>query len=148
LHCLGRPVPKKIITEGTVPIALHHIDKWAGKLTWELYAERLAKALGQTRISRHTLLSYPVLVEAFNAKKDALKASSKNSEGKESNVTLDFAKQEIATLEAKVARLERQNDLLRQQFVRWQHNLYMMPGVDMEKLNAAVDKPMVAVNRR
>jgi hypothetical protein len=141
-------VPKKIITESTLPIALHHIDKWAGKLTWELYAERLAKALGETKISRHTLLSYPVLVEAFNDKKDALKASTKNCEGKESNVTLDLAKQEIATLEAKVERLEKQNDLLRQQFVRWQHNLYMMPGIDMEKLNVKINTPLVAVNRR
>lgn len=141
-------MPKKIITESTLPIALHQIDKWAGKLTWELYAERLATALGEQRISRYTLLSYPVLVEAFNAKKDALRAATQNSDGNGRNVTLDFAKQEIATLEAKVARLEKQNDLLREQFVRWQHNLYMMPRVDMEKLNAQINKPMPAVNRR
>jgi len=141
-------VPKKIITESTLPVALHHIDKWSGKLTWELYAERLALALGEKRISRHTLLTYKVLVEAFNAKKDALRASAQDSGAKEPDITLDFAKQEIATLEAKVARLEKLNDLLREQFVRWQYNFYMMPGVDMEKLNAKLDKGMVAVKRR
>lgn len=141
-------MPKKIITERTLPIALHHIDKWSGKLTWEKYAERLAIALGEKRISRHTLLSYSVLVEAFNAKKDALRTSINKSGREKNDVTMDFAKQEIATLEAKVARLERQNDLFREQFVRWQRNLYSMPGVDLEVLSTKLDKPMVGVNRR
>jgi uncharacterized protein YPO0396 len=141
-------MPKKIITERTLPIALHHIDKWSGKLTWEQYAERLATALGEKRISRHTLLSYPALVEAFNAKKDTLRASLHKTSGEKNDLTLDFAKQEIATLEAKVARLEKQNDLFREQFVRWQQNLYNIPNVDMEIMYAKVNKPMVAVNRR
>lgn len=141
-------MPKKIITESTMPIALHEIDKWTGKLTWDQYAERLALALGEKRISRHTLLSYPVLVEAFNAKKNALKAAAQNSDKDDRDITLEFAKQQIATLEAKVTRLEKQNNLLSEQFVRWQHNLYMMPRVDMEKLNAQIDKPLPAVKRR
>jgi len=141
-------MPKKIITEATLPIALHHLDKWSGKLTWELYAERLALALGEKRISRHTLLTYKVLVEAFNARKNALRASTHISGAKEPDITLDFAKQEIATLEAKVARLEKQNDLFKEQFVRWQYNYYMMPGVDMEKLDQKKDKALTAVNRR
>lgn len=140
-------MPKKIITENTLPIALHELDKWFGKLTWDLYAERLALALGETRISRHTLLSYPSLVEAFQAKKEALR-STQNSDNVEQDITLDFAKQQIAILEAKVARLEKQNNLFCEQFIRWQHNLYMMPNVDMEKLNAQLDKPLVAVKRR
>ena len=141
-------MPKLIITEKTLPIALHELDKWSGKLTWERFAERLAQALGEKRISRHTLLSYPALVEAFNAKKDALREAALNPSISEPNVTLEFAKQQIATLEAKVARLEKQIDLQREQFVRWQHNLYMMPRVDMEKLNATLDKPLPAVKRR
>lgn len=141
-------MPKIIITENTIPIALHELDKWSGKLTWELYAERLAKALGEKRISRHTLLSYPVLVETFNAKKNALKAAAQSLNSKEQDITLEFAKKQIATLESTVARLEKQNDLLSEQFVRWQHNLYMMPLVDMEKLNARIDTPLTEVKRR
>ena len=140
-------MPKKIITESTLPIALHEKDKWSGKLTWELYAARLASVLGEKRISRHTLLSYQVLVEAFNDKKNALR-SAHESDTHEPDITLEFAKQEIATLEAKVARLEKQNTLLTEQFVRWQHNLYMMPRVDMEKFNVQIDKPLPAVKRR
>jgi hypothetical protein len=141
-------MPKVIITEKTLPIALHELDKWSEKLTWERFAERLAHVLGEKRISRHTLLSYPALVEAFNAKKNELREVAKKEDIGVPDVTLEFAKQQISTLEAKVARLERQVELHREQFVRWQHNLYMMPRVDMEKLNAELDKPLTAVNRR
>lgn len=141
-------MPKLIITEKSLPIALHEIDKWSGKLTWERFAERLAIALGEKRISRHTLLSYQVLVEAFNAKKDALREAATNLEPVGRDITLDFAKQQITILEAKVNRLEKQNSLLSEQFVRWQNNLYMMPGVDMEKVKHQIDKPLPSINRR
>lgn len=140
-------MPKKIITESTLPIALHELDKWAGKLTWELYTEHLASVLGEKRISRHTLLSYPALVEAFNDKKNMLR-DARESKDVEPDITLEFAKQQISTLEAKAVRLEKQIELFREQFVRWQHNLYMMPRVDMEKLDSQLDRPLPAVKRR
>lgn len=138
-------MPKKIITEKTLPLALHELDKWTGKLTWNSFSERLAKVLGEEKISRHTLLSYPALVQAFNERKKSLKESEKDAE---KDITLEFAKAEIATLEAKVERLERQNEKLLEQFVRWQHNAYMMPNVDMKVLNKQLDKPLPEVNRR
>lgn len=141
-------MPKKIITDKTIPIALHELDKWSGKLTWELFGDRLAQALGEKRISRHTLLSYPALVEAYNARKDALRDIGAVTVSVEADLTIEFAKQQIATLEAKVTRLEKEIELHREQFVRWQHNLYMMPRVDMEKLNATLDKPLPAIKRR
>lgn len=141
-------MPKKIITDKTIPIALHELDKWSGKLTWELFGDRLAQALGEKRISRHTLLSQPALVEAYNARKDALRDIGALTVNVEADLTIEFAKQQIATLEAKVTRLEKEIELHREQFVRWQHNLYMMPRVDMEKLNATLDKPLPAIKRR
>ncbi|GGP41903.1 hypothetical protein [Shewanella saliphila] len=138
-------MPKKIITVKTLPLALHELDKWTGKLTWNSFSERLAKVLGEENISRHTLLSYPVLVEAFNERKQSLKDSSKDEK---KDITLEFAKQQIAILEAKVERLEKQNEKLLEQFVRWQHNAYMMPNVDMKLLNRQLDKPLPEVDRR
>ena len=137
-------MPKKIITEKTLPLALHELDKWEGKLTWDSFASCLAKVLGEEKISRHTLLSYPALVEAFNDRKKALK--DKKEDTGEPDITLEVALKEIATLKAKVERLEKQNNALLEQFVRWQHNLYAMPGVDMRRLN--LDKPLTGVNRR
>ena len=141
-------MPKTIITEKTLPVALHEIDQWSGKLTWELYAAKLASALGEKRISRYTLMSYPPLVEAFNAKKDALRDAIQNAGDSDKDFTLDFAKEQIATLESKVTRLETQINLFREQFVRWQHNLYMIPGIDMEQLNAQLNKPLPEVKRK
>lgn len=138
-------MPKQIITAKTLPLALHELDKWSGKLTWNKFAEQLAKVLGEDKISRHTLLSYPALVEAFNDKKANLK---KLTDIKEPDITMEFARAQIATLEAKVERLEKQNELLLEQFIRWQHNAYMTPGVDMTILNKRFDKPLPEVDRK
>lgn len=138
-------MPKQIITEKTLKVALHELDNWSGKLTWDRYAQQLAKVLGEGTISRHTLMSYKVLVEAFRERKESLKEA-KNSDVPD--ITLEFAKKQIAMLEAKVKRLESQNEKLLEQFVRWQHNAYMMPKVDMKLLDQQLDKPLPQVNRR
>lgn len=139
-------MPKQIITKRTMPVILSELDKWSGKITWDRFAQRVADVLGEPSISRHTLLSYPPIVEAYNDRKAALKEAA--HEQKERDVTLEFAKQEIARLEAQVARLEKQNALYLEQFVRWQHNLHMMPGVDLDRLNQLMDKPLPPIDRR
>lgn len=138
-------MPKQIITEKTLKVALHELDNWSGKLTWDRYAQQLAKVLGEDTISRHTLMSYKVLVEAFRERKESLKKA-KSSDAPD--ITLEFAKKQIAMLEAKVKRLESQNEKLLEQFARWQHNAYMMPKVDMKLLDQQLDKPLPQVNRR
>ena len=138
-------MPKQIITQKTLKVALHELDNWSGKLTWDRYAKQLAKVLGEDTISRHTLMSYKVLVEAFRERKESLKEA-KNVDS--SDITLEFAKKQIAMLEAKVMRLESQNSKLEHQFVRWQHNAYMMPNVNMQLLDQQLDKPLPQVNRR
>lgn len=139
-------MPKKIITNKTLPLILNELDKWQGKLTWDLYIKKLTFILSEKYISRHTLLSYPVIVEAFNNRKNTLK--NVIIEKKETDLTLDFAKEQISMLKAKVQRLEQQNELLLEQFVRWQHNAYMMPGINMKDLNCNLDKPLPKVNKR
>jgi hypothetical protein len=144
-------MPKIIISDKTIPIALFELDKWQGKLTWDKYRKVLALVLGEQNISRHTLLSHQAIVEAFNSRKDELKAS-KESEAEagstaDKNVTLEFAKTEMNRLESEVNRLNREIDLHRQQFVRWQHNLNTMPGVDMERLNQRLDTPLPEITR-
>jgi hypothetical protein len=46
-------MPKKIITEKTLPLALHELDKWSGKLTWDSYAEQLAKNVSEYGMCTH-----------------------------------------------------------------------------------------------
>jgi hypothetical protein len=138
-------MPKKIITKKTLLIAFHELDKWTGKLTWERYSIRLAETLGVKRISRHTLLSYPSLVEAFKNRKSNLKEVQVETLN---DMTLNEARGYIDTLEAKVQRLELQVERQYEQFVRWQHNAYMLSNVDMKELNRVLDKPLTKLNRR
>jgi CRISPR/Cas system-associated endonuclease/helicase Cas3 len=144
-------MPKIIISEKTMPIALYELDKWQGKLTWDTYRKVLAEVLGEQNISRHTLLSHEAIVQAYNNRKAELK-DLKESEAEadstaDKDVTLEFAKAEMKRLEAEVNRLKREIDLHRQQFVRWQHNLNTMPGVDMERLNQRLDTSLPEITR-
>jgi len=141
-------MPKIIITESTIPIALHELVQWSGKLTWERFAERLAERLGEKKISRHTLLTYPVIVEAFNSKKSALRDAVINPVIKDADLSIEFAKKQILILEETVENLQNQNNNLREQFVRWQHNLYSMKDIDMEKIGVKLDTPLPGISRR
>lgn len=139
-------MPKIVITERNMPLALHALDKWQGKLTWKLYCEKLADVLGvEGGISRHTLIRYPEIKEAFNLKSDQLKDHKQT--GFDEDFTIEKLKADNETLIARVKRLEKQVDGYKEQFVRWQHNLYMMPGVDLERLDAEIDKPLTPVSR-
>lgn len=139
-------MPRNFITEKTMPVILHELDKWSGKLTWNDFALKVASALGEKSVGRHSLLKYPQIVEAFNERKKTLKSIP--VQAPEANVTLEFALSEISKLDAENKRLKRQVNLFQEQFVRWQNNLMQMPGVDMEKLNSQLDKPLPQVSRR
>ena len=139
-------MPKVVITADTLPVALHLLDKWTGKLTWSLYAEKLAMTLGVDSISRHTLFMYSEIVQAFNLKKDQLRDNA-NMATVVGDVTIDMLLQEIATLEAKLKRLEDKNEKYKEKFVRWQYNIYMMPGVNFEKLEKELDSPLPKIDR-
>lgn len=138
-------MPKIIITEQSLQLALHELDCWKGKLTWDKFARKLSLTLGVKSISRHTLLSYPALVDAFKDRKEALRVTNTSEE---KDITVEHAMDQITLLEAKLERLEKQNQKLLEQFVRWQHNLYMMPNVDINTLNKQLNKPLHNVNRR
>jgi hypothetical protein len=139
-------MPKIVITERNLPLALHTLDKWKGKLTWGFYAAKLAEVLGVGSISRHTLLKYPEITQAFELKKQQL--ADKKSEGVvDDDARIAMLQAGNEALEAKINRLEDTVNRYKEQFVRWQSNLYMMPGVDMEKLDSEINKPLVAVDR-
>jgi fructosamine-3-kinase len=128
-----------------MPVILNEIDKWQGKLTWELLSERLVKVLHEKSICRHTLIKYGTITDAYNLKKGRLRKSVE--EEKTEDLTLKMALAEIETLKAKIQRLERKETLFHEQFVRWGENLRKMPGVDMKRLKEQLDRPLPEVNR-
>ncbi len=134
-------MPKKIVTKASLPKILRELDRWEGKLTWPLFCDRVAKALDLPSVSRHTMYLYPAIKERFEQRQKDLREA---KEALPRDYTVETANRRIADLEAQVKRLEETNNLLLDQFRRWQYNAYAN-NVRMDLL--AWDKPLPEVNR-
>jgi len=127
-------MPKKVITKENLPYALSILDKWTGKLTWNKYAEKLAEEFGLSSISRFTLIAYKEIETAFAEKKKQLRDIA-DVKSQNKNVTIEYLQNIIIELEAKNKRYEDTINRYKEQFVRWQYNLYFMPGADLSKID-------------
>lgn len=139
-------MPKILVDDDTKRSIIKIIDAWKGKLTWEILCQKVSRELQfKEEISRHTLLSYDEIKLAFSSKKVKLKESPAHKFGT-GDTALQKAYERIQTLEAANLRLEKEIAATREQFVRWQHNLYRM-GVDMEQVARDIDRPLVDFER-
>ena len=134
-------MPKKIITKASLPKILRELDRWEGKLTWPLFCERVAKVLGVPSVSKHTMYLYPAITENFQRRKHDLREQSSLVP---TDFTLELATRRVAELEAQVKRLEETNNLLLDQFRRWQYNAYVQ-NVRLENLEW--EQPLPAIDR-
>jgi hypothetical protein len=135
-------VPKILVDEDSKKEIIKIIDSWRGKLTWESLCQRVSRELKFDEvISRHTLLAYDEIKLAFSTKKTKLKTEPEHRYGT-GDSALQKAYERIQILESENQRLERVVGAIREQFVRWQYNLYRI-GVDMEQVNKNVDRPLV-----
>ena len=118
------------------------LNKWSGKLTWDLFAVSVARALDKPSISKFTLMSYEPVKQAFNFRKKMLREAKSTVIASMGDVTIDMLIRENADLRSQISHLkkllEEKESLWADQYRRWQYNLSQMPNIDL----ATLDRPL------
>lgn len=127
------------LTEERIEVVIDTLDNWKGKLTWDLLIDAVAKVAGH-RYSRFTFAEYPQIADAFALKKEALRGTWKGEPSQPRDARVRSALEQVARYQAKVERLEHENQLLVEQFVTWAINAERK-GITMDMLNAPLKKP-------
>lgn len=119
------------------------LNKWSGKLTWDLFAVSVARALDKPSISKFTLMSYEPVKQAFNLRKKTLREARSTVIASMGDVTIDMLINENEELRSQISHLKRlleeKESLWADQYRRWQYNLSQMPNVDL----ATLDQPLL-----
>lgn len=122
------------------------LNKWSGKLTWDLFAVSVARALDKPSISKFTLMSYEPVKQAFNLRKKTLREAKSTVIASMGDVTIDMLIKENEELRSQISHLkkllEEKESLWADQYRRWQYNLSQMPNVDL----ATLDRPLFRKN--
>jgi hypothetical protein len=133
----------KLIDVKEMEIIQNILNKWSGKLTWDLFAISVAKALNKPSISKFTLMSYESVKQAFNLRKKTLREARSTVIASMGDVTIDMLIKENEELRSQISHLKQllkeKEDLWADQYRRWQYNLSQMPNVDLSTL----DRPLV-----
>ena len=132
----------KLIDVKEMKIIESILNKWSGKLTWDLFAVSVARALDKPSISKFTLMSYEPVKQAFNLRKKTLREAKSTVIASMGDVTIDMLIKENEELRSQISHLkkllEEKESLWADQYRRWQYNLSQMPNVDL----ATLDRPL------
>lgn len=131
------------LTDKDIENIVELLDYWPldEKLTWE----RLCKAIElQLELvpapTRQTLQKYARIKNAYDQCKKPSKYLNINiNQTRKLPASLKIAQTKIEALEAKNARLEKENVMLLEQFVVWQYNAHKY-GLSIAKLNEPMSK--------
>ena len=133
----------KLINADDIPKIEKILNKWSGKLTWDLFADAVAKALGRPSVSKFTLMNYEPVKQAYDRRKDRLR-DEKVQVVQSGDVSIDALMEEIAKLRNQIADLEAEMADSKDRYIemirRWQYNLSQMPNVDLSKLDQPLPK--------
>jgi hypothetical protein len=125
---------KRHLSDKNIQQIIDLLDKWQGPLSWETLLDAVAVTVGQ-RLTRQGLSNHERIKIAFQVRKAVGDPEARKTPKGSLGVTA--AQQKVTALQAKVDRLEKENDLLLSQFARWCHNA-ALHGLDENKLNAAL----------
>lgn len=118
------------------------LDGWSGKLTWQKLIDAIEKRLYAT-YTRQALHKHVRIKDAFGRRKEVL-ANGGNSQRKTASTPeLQLALDRIDRLTGENQRLQAENSLLLEQFVRWAYNAHTR-NLDDVFLN----RPLPVIDRR
>ncbi|MBA5686081.1 hypothetical protein [Rugamonas apoptosis] len=109
----------RVIDETVIEVVEHLLDKWTGKLTWDLLIAAIKAAIA-TEYTRQALLNHPRIAQAFSTRKLSLAKEQGRPQPQDAR-TLGLLKT-IDTLKAENARLMNECVGYRAKFIRWTHN--------------------------
>lgn len=136
----------KLINVKEMKVIENILNRWSGKLTWDLFAVSVAEALDRPSISKFTLMSYEPVKQVFNIRKKTLREAKSTVIASMGDVTIDMLIKENTELRNQISHLNRLLDeretLWADQYRRWQYNLSQMPNVDL----ATLDSPLFKKN--
>jgi len=133
------------LTQEVLQQVLGTLDGWQGKLTWDLLLAAVEVLTGH-RYSRFTFADYPEIANAFSRRKATLRGTLPQTRAQPKDERLRAALEQVDRLQAKVERLQAENNLLSEQFVTWAINAERK-GVTMNMLNAPLPKPNRGQNK-
>ncbi|GAB0078807.1 hypothetical protein I4I80_04575 [Pseudomonas syringae pv. tomato] len=113
--------------------AVRLLDGWTGKLTWDRYLAVLEVEVGH-KYTKAAMLRHPRIKLAWDHAK-GLASDGGGAPGSRNAVETEKALERVRLLEGRVERLNRENQVLLEQFVRWSHNA-LRKGVTLEELEA------------
>lgn len=134
-------MPKKVITADTLPVFLHVLDSWSGKLSWDLYTKRMLTRLDEESISPVTLKTHRQISEAFRQAKERLK-NEKNCEIRQNGTTAEVLLKENQILKAQLERAQSDIETLQLTFNNLLSNLYMVDNLDLMAVQKAMTTPL------
>jgi hypothetical protein len=127
------------LTDERIATIVQLLDEWSGKLTWQKLIEAVQRQTG-VEYSRFTLMEKPRIAHAFELRKGTLRVAEEGRIRQPSDERLREAYEKLKRCNAKIARLEAENQLLTEQFVTWLVNAQRR-GVSLEMLQKQLTKP-------
>lgn len=130
------------LTDHDIENIVELLDYWPldEKLTWERLCQAIELQLELVPApTRQTLQKYVRVKNAYDQCKKPKSTQVKSNSAQKLPASLKIAQTKIEALEAKNARLEKENAMLLEQFVVWQYNAHKY-GLSITKLNEPMSK--------
>lgn len=133
-------VRSRNLSAADVTVVLELLDGWSGRLSWELLIEQVERRL-LFRYTRQALHGHEQIASAFKVTK--LRIRGLIGRAPVEDPALQKSLEVNARLQAQVLRLETENELLIQKFVRWAYNAHLR-GVGEQDL----ERPLPSMGGR